>query len=465
MLETSVNVIQVRNSMLVKYIDNTNMLRNTTGTKETLKQNLKTEFLTNVKNLSSIDTFDNVNLHVEKISNQYNKHVQELNVNYWTAYVDFVNGDKPLKPTLIEIKQLGSLSLPQVKKVRKCIDNLTTMTLLNYDKRLSPQNQNYLTFVTLTLPSIQKHSDTIIRKAQTRFIENMQKTYGVTNYVWKAETQKNGNIHFHILMDMWVCHKVVRKVWNYQLNKLGYIKTYSEMKLKKGFVYNPFYYKKGKPFPHPKTKEQQFKLYLIDEKLGFINPNTTDIHSLQGLANTTNYLLKYMTKLEADKRPIIGAVWGASNITKKLEYPSFYDSELAYDGLMDLINRKKLKCVLKDDYFSIHCGKVFDFIGKQYKHVWHSVKHHYKKLKTYTLETYKAFNEDYKKTVNDLKKSKVIQVIAPVIKPIFKPFQFEIFGGLSPLQKFDYSKNNNQKLSSFNSFKPFCVENYLIFKN
>ncbi len=43
-------------------------------------------------------------------------------------------------------------------------------------------------------------------------MDNMKKSYQVDYYVWKAEPQKNGNIHFHILMDRWVDYKDINRI-------------------------------------------------------------------------------------------------------------------------------------------------------------------------------------------------------------------------------------------------------------
>ncbi len=94
----------------------------------------------------------------------------------------------------INIKPLGVMSQNQVKKCRKAVENVINSVLFNYDKSLSWKEQRFITFVTLTLPVPQLHSDRVFRKMQTRFLENMTKTYNVDFYVWKAETQANGNI-------------------------------------------------------------------------------------------------------------------------------------------------------------------------------------------------------------------------------------------------------------------------------
>lgn len=115
-------------------------------------------------------------------------------------------------------------------------------------------------FITLTLPSEQIHTDQEIKsKCLNQFLIEAKKKWSLTNYVWKAERQKNGNLHFHILSDKFIPHAELRTVWNRIINKLGYVDKFTEKHHKK-------------------------------------NPNTTDIHSLYKIKNIYSYISKYMTK-------------------------------------------------------------------------------------------------------------------------------------------------------------------------
>lgn len=219
----------------------------------------------------------------------------------------------------INVKPIGVLSKNQVKTVRKSIENLINYVAINYDKKKSIQKQRFVNFVTLTLPDKQVHHDRVLRKSLSRFMDNMKKSYQVDYYVWKAEPQKNGNIHFHILMDRWVDYKDINRIWNNQLEPLGYLNKHK-------------------------------------------NPNSTDVHSLKNIKNATSYMVKYMTKKETDKRPIVGALWGASNELKKMEYPTFYDTCKEFDDILSYLYSSS--CELKEikidsDYVYLFVGNVF----------------------------------------------------------------------------------------------------------
>lgn len=81
-----------------------------------------------------------------------------------------------------------------------------------------------LAFITLTLSDAQKHSDAYIKEHMLQpFLYWLTRYYNCT-YVWKAEIQNNGNIHFHITVDTFIHWKSVRAKWNSILCKHGYLK-------------------------------------------------------------------------------------------------------------------------------------------------------------------------------------------------------------------------------------------------
>ncbi len=243
----------------------------------------------------------------------------------------------------IELKEFGTMSKLQVKNCRKAVENLINMVLFNYDKSKSYREQKFVTFVTLTLPAPQLHSDKIFRKLQTRFIENLQKTYNVDFYVWKAETQDNGNIHFHLLIDRFVDKHIIQNLWNSQLDKYGYIDRFARKK-------------------------------------GHRNPPTTKIHGLVKVKNTVSYIMKYMTKVEKGKRPIVGQLWGCSNTVKKLDYPKFLDCDKEFNEILSLIKDEDIKHIITDEYFSYYVGRVFSKVQTKFRNLWGSIKQYYKSI-------------------------------------------------------------------------------------
>lgn len=91
-----------------------------------------------------------------------------------------------------------------------------------------------LAFITLTLSDRQQHSDQFIKEHMLQpFLYWLTRYYDAC-YVWKAESQLNGNIHFHITIDTYVNWKSIRSKWNKLLSKHGYCKVLQDGSNDKG---------------------------------------------------------------------------------------------------------------------------------------------------------------------------------------------------------------------------------------
>jgi len=150
-----------------------------------------------------------------------------------------------------------------------------------------------LSFITLTLSATQHNSDEEIKsKLLNHFLTDLRRKHNVNYYIWKAEKQENGNIHFHILTNRYIPHNYIRESWNSIQNKPGfnYVDIYSKNM--------QAYFKNGfKSFPNDKrTLSQQKKVYNINKSIKWTNPNSTDIHALYKVKNIQAYLTKYISK-------------------------------------------------------------------------------------------------------------------------------------------------------------------------
>ena len=331
-------VVSVRNSSIIQYYDVSLLDFNRNGNVKSLNQNNNSVYKDAMMDL--VDT--------EQIPKQY----EDINAFYKEYEQLYSLHEKKSKAQNILLKKLGTLSANQMRTCKKAVENMVNTVLLNHDKRIHYKDQPYIAFVTLTLPIKQHHTDKVFRKMLVRFVENLTKTYNVKHYVWKAEPQKNGNIHFHLLIDRWTPKEAIQKLWNKQLETYGYISEYKRIRKIKGLSEN--------------------------------NPPSTKIHSLEKVTNTVSYIMKYMTKQEFGKRQIIGKIWGCANITKRLQYPKFYDSEIFFDQVQKLVSKDYLKLLVKDDYINVFVGKVFKYLSIYYKKTWNAVKKHYNHFNTLT---------------------------------------------------------------------------------
>jgi hypothetical protein len=201
----------------------------------------------------------------------------------------------------------GRLSCIAKRKISRAIAYLIYMAV---PKRVrNPFNGRYFTFkvnfITLSLASKQIHSDQVIKsKLLEQFFYEAKKRWNVENYVCRAEKQKNGRIHFHIITDVFIPYNELRNVWNRIQGKLGYVAGYRRDRLKEhehGFHYVPkyaeYWHHKNKPKAY-KWDNKQLKAYHVGNQTGWDNPNSVDVHKVHHIRNIKAYLIKELTKNE-----------------------------------------------------------------------------------------------------------------------------------------------------------------------
>lgn len=182
-----------------------------------------------------------------------------------------------------------------------------------------------IAFITLHLPTKQMHSHQEIKsKCLNLFLQNLRKKFGVTNYVWKAELQKNGNIHFHLSIDKPIHYMIVRYYWNLAIEKLGYVSEYQ--KIRQSMSYDVYSYWRAQE--GVKDTKKIKRSYDYGQATAWANPNTTDTKSVKNMRNWASYMAKYMAKECADKDKtgiisdsldeLVGRVWFCSQSLSKL---------------------------------------------------------------------------------------------------------------------------------------------------
>lgn len=139
-------------------------------------------------------------------------------------------------------------------------------------------------FATLTIPThrVVKASHGHKNLLQP-FLRTARRKWGIEDYIWKAELQERGQLHYHITWNRFVEFTRIRDEWNKLLRKNR----------------------------------------LSDEfaaRYGHFNPNSTDIHAVWKVRNLKAYLAKYIAKDEQNKTRLDGKIWDAS---KSLKRPPF----------------------------------------------------------------------------------------------------------------------------------------------
>ena len=253
----------------------------------------------------------------------------------------------------------GRISAIAKRKVSKAVDYMVYMA----KPKLLPSpfaGKHYkfkVSFVTLTLSSDQVHSDQVIKsELLNQFLIEMVKRWGVKMYIWRAEKQVNGNIHFHIMTDAFIPWNELRNVWNRIQQKLGYVTRYRDNRLlwhKDGFKFDP---KHAKKWPWIK----QLKAYKVGARTDWENPNSVDIHSLRFIRNINAYIVKYVSKNKdyTDK--------------EKDEYDKLTDEEKERIRQMECISGKLWSCSTNltnlDGGYAVCDSYIYDELQKVFEH-------------------------------------------------------------------------------------------------
>lgn len=132
-------------------------------------------------------------------------------------------------PKVERIINTGTLSPGAASKMKRAFGYLA---LISKIKRVKHAQKGYkfdfkMNFITLTISQEQKHTDGWIKNNMLKnFIDALRKRYPAISYIWKAETQKNGNIHFHICTDHFIPVAYINYLWNRIQHKNGYLDKY-----------------------------------------------------------------------------------------------------------------------------------------------------------------------------------------------------------------------------------------------
>jgi hypothetical protein len=100
-------------------------------------------------------------------------------------------------------------------------------------------------------------------------------------YVYRIETQENGNIHYHLVTNTFIHYHDLRVYWNRYVNELGYV-----------------------------------------DRSTSNDPNSTDVHKVADIKDMAAYCAKYLSKNnENDRRRIDIRDWGCSVALTKFKIP------------------------------------------------------------------------------------------------------------------------------------------------
>lgn len=213
----------------------------------------------------------------------------------------------------------GKLTAGGKKRLTKAVTILTTCIKPQfiYNEVSKRYHWHKLSFVTLTVSDHQKKltGKTAYRLLLSHFLQWLRRTHNVRTYIWKAELQKNGQIHYHITTPAFIHYQKVRDVWNNLQRKAGLLDKYAQ-------------------------------------EHGHYNANSTDIHEVKGVNDLAAYLIKYIAKSYQNAEDLGGKVWDCSENLSAAKY-FVIDLKPHHKLFFDLAEENDLARLHIDERFTI----------------------------------------------------------------------------------------------------------------
>lgn len=264
------------------------------------------------------------------------------------------------------------VSQKTIKRIRTAVGWL----LLNAkEKHLASSSEGWqgtfkVNFITLTLPAKQNHSRSLItRVCLDSFLKQMRRHFDLQNYVWRAEYQSNGNLHYHICTDKYIPWHRIRYYWNQATELLGYVSDYQRR-----FENMPFreYCQLLDPYCRKSRADLQrsFNHGIISR---WRDPNSTDVHALNKVKNVAAYISKYMSKTDNKKAVVVaesenerkntGRYFGLSHSLSKLKGVLIEAVEVVDQVLEEIRAAKKVRSVISQ-YYKAMFVRLEDIVEK-----------------------------------------------------------------------------------------------------
>lgn len=216
--------------------------------------------------------------------------------------------------------QTGDLSKHARKRLMRALETITFVTPVRYvyNHMFNKKIKFKLASVTLTISFMQEQmkDKLIVKYLLTPFLAQLKRQFGVINYVWKAEKQKNNNIHFHILIDNYIHHEILRNIWNSYQKRHGLLNDYYA-------------------------------------KYGHYNPNSTDIHAVSNNSTLQKYLVKYLGKNDKGNLVLDCKNWDATLLIKSFTY-ELLDFTMLDEKLLNDIIEKYSNDSINTEHFDMY---------------------------------------------------------------------------------------------------------------
>ena len=189
---------------------------------------------------------------------------------------------------MLQSRQLaykGKFSDSAKKRMARAIDILIQTTKITYglNEVTGKRQRHFLSYITLTIPATgDLTAEQGYHGLLKHFLQWLRRTKKVNTYIWKAEFQQRGQLHYHITTPAWIHYQEIKDKWNNLLQKVGMLSEYYA-------------------------------------KQGHNNANSTDIHEVRNITGLCGYLKKEYYK-SIQNKDTTGKIWDCSENLKAHKY-------------------------------------------------------------------------------------------------------------------------------------------------
>lgn len=219
----------------------------------------------------------------------------------------------------------GKMTEHAAKRIKRAVEVLLFMSPEKtvFNPVTSRHTKFRLTFVTLTIScsTLISHKEAF-EKGLKPFLRVARIKFGMQTYIWKAELQKRGQIHYHITTNCFIDYREIKSAWN----------------------------------------NIQFRAGWLDEyfaKTGSWAANSTDIHAVHKIKRLDLYLAKYISKSGGQ---IVGKVWDCSQNLKGKKYFTFEPSAQLLNEIEEDYARGKCKIISRDRCAIVETAHPLDYL-------------------------------------------------------------------------------------------------------
>lgn len=176
----------------------------------------------------------------------------------WSSHIEEANAAK-------EELYSGELKVSAAKRLKKAVNLLLMSSPKKWIWNPCTQKMQLfqISFLTLTISS--KYLFLTAGEAHKAllapFLDWLRRTCKCNSYIWKAELQQRGQIHYHLTLGSFILHSEIKEKWNYLQRKAGLLEDFNQ-------------------------------------EYGHYNPNSIDIHTVNKVNDLAGYLCKYIAKAQ-----------------------------------------------------------------------------------------------------------------------------------------------------------------------